>query len=142
MILDTHTKVVLKTAIDNLNKKQQVISSNLANIDTPLYKAKTTNFDSLMNNVLKKENYQYEKNFIQTHEKHFSLKDDFEKNNLDFEILQKNNYLVQNDENDVDLDIENMEMSKTNMLLNASISAYNKEGSLFNKVLTSFSKLN
>ena len=142
MILDTHTKLVLESSIDNLSKKQQVISSNLANIDTPNYKARTTNFDTMMNNALDKENLKYERNFATTHNKHFSLREDFENNSMEFEILQKNNYLSQNDNNDVDLDLENMEMSKTNMLLNATISTYNKNNALFKKVLENMGKLN
>jgi len=142
MNIDTPTLNILRTSIIQLSKKQQVISSNIANLDTPMYKAKTTNFDKMMDIQLKKENFKYEKNFMQTDEKHFSLKDDFDKNNMEFEILQKNNYLIQNDENDVDLDIENMEMSKTNLLLKAAISSYQKSTGEFKKMLDSLNKLN
>jgi len=140
--LNTPTLQIIKTAIVELSKKQQVVSSNIANLDTPMYKAKTTNFDKMMDNALKKENLKYEKNFMRTNEKHFSLKEDFIKNNIKFELLQKNNYLVQNDENDVDLDMENMEMSKTNVLLNAAINTYKKNGTEFRKMLDSMNKLN
>jgi len=142
MNLDNPTLNTLRTAIIQLSNKQQVISSNIANLDTPMYKAKTTNFDKMMDVALEKENFKYEKNFMQTNNMHFSLKDNFEVNNGEFEILQKNNYLIQNDENDVDLDIENMEMSKTNLLLKAAISSYQKSTGEFKKMLDSYNKLN
>jgi flagellar basal-body rod protein FlgB len=142
MNLDNPTLHTLRTAIIQLSNKQQVISSNIANLDTPMYKAKTTNFDKMMDIELKRENFKYEKNFMQTDDMHFSLKDDFDMENSQFEILQKNNYLIQNDENDVDLDIENMEMSKTNLLLKAAISSYQKSTGEFKKMLDSYNKLN
>lgn len=142
MILDTHTKSVLSSSIENLAKKQQVIASNIANIDTPNYKSKTTNFDVMMDKMLLKESHGYEKNFMQTHQKHFNLKGEFSKQNSQFEVLQKNNYLYQNDENDVDLDIENVEMSKSNILMNAAMGAWKKETNNFKKVLDTFGKLN
>jgi len=138
----THTQKVLNDAIIQLSNKEQVISSNIANLDTPEYKAKTTNFDAMMTESLKKKNDYYEKNFLQTNDKHFDLSDDFTAKKKKFEILQKNNYLSQNDNNDVDLDIENMEMSKTNILMNATLTTYQKHQGEYRKLLDAMNKLN
>jgi flagellar basal-body rod protein FlgB len=46
------TMAILGQALDGLTSKQSVISSNLANIDTPNYQPKTVDFETTLQNEL------------------------------------------------------------------------------------------
>ena len=47
-IFDDVTLRTLNHALDGLSQRQQVISANLANIDTPGYQAQTTDFETAL----------------------------------------------------------------------------------------------
>ncbi len=51
---DTSTKVT-KLALDGLSLRQQAISRNLANIDTPGYQAQTVNFEETLKRLIQKD---------------------------------------------------------------------------------------
>jgi flagellar basal-body rod protein FlgB len=44
-----------KTALDGLGLRQQAISRNLANIDTPGYQAQTVNFEETLNRLIQND---------------------------------------------------------------------------------------
>ena len=122
---------------DQLNfrgEKQKVISSNIANINTPGYKTKDLVFEDELNKVnqttLKLET---------TSSMHMS--------NVNANSNLPNPRLVnvkglqeQNDGNNVNLDTQMSEMSKNKMLYDAIQSSIKKDATLFRSVIDSASK--
>jgi flagellar basal-body rod protein FlgB len=51
-IVSDATTQVVKSALNGLTKKQEVISQNLANVDTPAYQAQTVDFQTTLNNTI------------------------------------------------------------------------------------------
>lgn len=106
MIGDSITTAILQKALDGAWQRQRAISNNIANHETPGYKAVKVNFeDSLEKEIRKLENS------IPTKEKITegiqALK------NSDIDIYSDYSTSNRADGNNVDLDLENIEMAKT-----------------------------
>ena len=114
-------------------EKQKVISSNIANINTPNYKTKELVFEDELNsqtNVLKMK---------QTNSKHISTID----NNLSSvnpKLLEVQGLQEQNDGNNVNLDSQMSEMSKNKILYDAIQSSIRRDSKLFRSVIESSAK--
>ncbi len=93
---------VLTKAADASWKRENVISNNIANVDTPGYKRKDLNFEGVLSEELGRC-------------KHKSL--DSKINELDYSNLSANvftdhqNYSYRLDKNNVDIDTENVELA-------------------------------
>ena len=53
-IFDDPSYLAAKTAIDGLSMRQQVISRNIANVDTPGYQAQSVNFETAVKQAMEK----------------------------------------------------------------------------------------
>lgn len=149
MLVKTQVTNLLMESLSSLNKKQEVISSNISNIDTPGYKAKELNFDDYMNSIdPSKINAKidtlnkFKLDGLSTNKNHFNLDETIvEPSNITPEVRDVESFLMQNDKNNVDLDKENIKMSKTQLLTSAVLSIYKKESSMFKQVFENSSRL-
>lgn len=115
-------------------EKQKVISSNIANINTPAYKTKDLVFENELNNKLD--------NTLKmqlTSSKHMS--------SIGNNLFNTNPKLVdvkgleeQNDGNNVNLDTQMSEMSKNKILFDAIQSSIKRDSKLFRSVIESSAK--
>ena len=124
--------------------RQNLIASNIANIDTPFYRAKDVDFETAL--AAKKAEIYGENTAVkepklelaQTNEKHFGA--------LEFPSIQnatiflRDGHMARNDANTVDLDIESSEMSKNSMMIQALDLASKKLGGIFTSVIESSSR--
>ena len=94
----------MKLFLDYSARKQQVITSNLANSETPGYKAKELNFDD----VFRTELQEFEA-LKRTREKHFEGRPHLVRS---AEIEQKANNALGRDGNNVDLDREMTQLAQ------------------------------
>ncbi|MDD2292224.1 MAG: flagellar basal body rod protein FlgB [Aliarcobacter sp.] len=114
-------------------EKQKVISSNIANINTPNYKTKELVFEDELNtqtNSLKMK---------QTNSKHIPMIN----NNLSTvnpRLLEVKGLQEQNDGNNVNLDNQISEMSKNKILYDAIQSSIKRDSKLFRSVIESSAK--
>lgn len=127
---------VAVSALNSRAVRQDLISSNITNADTPFYKSRDISFEAAL---------QKEANKLYTDDK--SQKLELAKTNTahlnpigwDYpskpEIFYRDGHLVRNDGNTVDIDIESSEMSKNNIMYNAVMSGIKKEGTIFASVL-------
>ena len=97
--------------------RQNLIAGNIANIDTPFYKARDVDFETALAQQ-KREIYKLgsEKNepkleLAKTNEKHFDALELFPKA-INPTIFLRDGHMARNDANTVDLDIETSELSK------------------------------
>lgn len=106
MIGDSITTAILQKALDGVWQRQRAIANNIANHETPGYKAVKVNFeDSLKREIRKLENS------IPTKEKIAegvaAIK------NSDIDVYSNLSTSNRADGNNVDMDLENIEMAKT-----------------------------
>lgn len=115
-------------------EKQKVISSNIANINTPNYKTKDLIFedelDKANSNTLQLK---------QTNFKHISSSNDISKLSNP-RVVEVKGLEEQNDGNNVNLDTQMSEMSKNKILFDAIQSSIKRDSRLFRSVIESSAK--
>lgn len=115
-------------------ERQKVISSNIANINTPNYKTKDLVFEDELNNS--------NKNILalnQTNFKHISSINNG-LNNINPKLIQVQNLQEQNDGNNVNLDTQMSEQAKNKIIFDAIQSSIKRDSKLFRSVIESSSK--
>ena len=131
---------LLAKALDYRAARAKVISANIANIDTPYYKAKDIKFeDTLLSEAKKlysKESVDLE--LAKTNPRHMDLEDS-STNKISYFL--RATHAQRNDANTVDLDIETTELSKNQMMYQAAMSALQKESRMFKSMLDASSKV-
>ena len=127
---------VTNTLYEQLNfrgEKQKVISSNIANINTPNYKTKDLIFEDELksaDNSLKLK---------QTNSRHITSIDNG-LSTINPKLIQVKGLEEQNDGNNVNLDSQMGEMSKNKMLFDAIQSSIKRDSRLFKSVIESSAK--
>lgn len=115
-------------------ERQKVISSNIANIDTPEYKTKNLKFKDTLQKTKEESNLQ----LTQTHNQHMSLS--YADKTSDFEVYEVKGLVEQNDGNNVNLDAQMSEMSKNNVMFSAIQSSIKKDSAWFKTMIDASSK--
>ncbi|WP_022669665.1 flagellar basal body rod protein FlgB [Hippea alviniae] len=114
--LGDSTFTYLKKALDIAVLRQDVIASNIANADTPNYKAKHIPFKDVLDIA------DSELKLKKTDPKHI----DDSSGGMDYLIKpDKNDYITKNDKNNVKLDKELTDLAKNTLLVNA-LTAFEK----------------
>ena len=127
---------VTGTLFEQLNfraEKQKVISSNIANINTPNYKTKDLIFEDelkAVDNTLQMK---------QTNSKHLSSINNG-LSNINPKLIDVKGLPEQNDGNNVNLDTQMSEMSKNKILFDAIQSSIKRDSRLFRSVIESSAK--
>ncbi|PAF52378.1 flagellar basal body rod protein FlgB [Helicobacter sp. 13S00477-4] len=118
-------------ALDYRSIRQDMIASNIANVDTPFYRPKDIDFetylskeeDKILNN---KPNLELQ--MAQTSPNHFAGKN-FDDNQA--MMFFRDGHLARNDGNSVDLDVETSEMGKNSLMYQALTTALKKHKGIF-----------
>ncbi len=105
----------IQKALHIASMRQDVIASNIANADTPGYKAKHIPFKDILN---AQSNNIHLKT---TNSRHIKLNNDFSR----FIKDEQSDYLVKNDKNNVKLDTEMTLLAKNTILIN-TLTAFEK----------------
>ncbi|WP_368029691.1 flagellar basal body rod protein FlgB [Arcobacter sp. s6] len=116
-------------------ERQKVISSNIANINTPGYKTKELVFEDELNNSINKNSLQMKI----TNSKHMTNIDSFQSNSNP-KLMEVQNLEEQNDGNNVNIDTQMGEMSKNKILFDAIQSSIKRDSKLFRSVVESSAK--
>lgn len=119
--------------------RQNLISGNIANIDTPFYRARDVDFETALR-AKRDEIYKTPQDkepslaLATTNEKHFDAIDLFPKISNPTVFL-RDGHMARNDANTVDLDIETSELSKNSIMIQALDTASKKLGTIFSSVI-------
>jgi flagellar basal-body rod protein FlgB len=114
--LFSRTFVRLGEALDYAAMKQKVIANNIANADTPNYKAKTVRFkDELDEAISSFEAYR-------THPKHLFFKS---KHTGNFLVTERSDVIYNHNGNNVDIDKEMSELAENQIYYNALVERLN-----------------
>ncbi len=123
---------------DQLNfrgERQKVISSNIANINTPNYKTKDLVFQNELDNSLNENSLKMRV----TNNKHM-LTSDINNINTNPRLVQVSGLQEQNDGNNVNLDSQMSEQSKNKVIFDAIQSSIKRDSRLFRSVIESSAK--
>ncbi len=136
------THALLAKAMDYRATRQDMISSNIANADTPYYKPRDISFQDAL---IAKENELYRNPSKQLQMAVTSprdLKPQEESESLKPTLFFRDGHMARNDGNSVDVDVETTEMSKNSIMFNAIVMANKKDRAIFNSVIDASSKVN
>lgn len=131
---------IVEKALDFRALRQKMIAGNLANVDTPFYRARDISFESMLAYEADKlSNVSSTPAMAKTHPAHLSPAS---QNSIEeAEIFFRGTHQSRNDGNTVDLDIETTEMSKNSMMYNALMNAKSKTTMIFKSVLDASAKV-
>jgi flagellar basal-body rod protein FlgB len=116
---DNATRVA-KVALDGLSLRQQAISRNLANIDTPGFKAQTVNFQETLDRMVDKGSLLP---LTLTDDSHLTTAAD----TTGFSLTLRPGGSSRADENNVDVDAEMIDMSEAGIQYQAVSQAISKK---------------
>ncbi len=137
----TKAKPLMEAALNARAQRQDMIAGNIANIDTPFYKARDIDFESAL---IEKTKEMYSKSDVKelqmakTDGKHMSGYKNL--GSLKSTIYLRDGHMARNDGNTVDLDIETTELSKNSIMFNALTAALKKNSMIFKSVLEASAK--
>ena len=112
-LFNDSTNQVLHTALDGLARRQQVTANNIANAETPGFKASIVTFESQLNARL--PGATHEPVLAQTHPAHLSA----QAQPAGPQVVELRDTLGRNDRNNVDIDREMVTLAETSAAYNA-----------------------
>lgn len=125
----------INSAMNARAVRQDMISGNIANIDTPMYRPRDVSFEQ----VLKKEADKVygakepKLELAKTANGHIDPSDtDYPPKPT---MFYRDGHMARNDGNSVDLDVEMSEMSKNSTMYTALINAYKKNVAIYSSVI-------
>ncbi|MDX1808742.1 MAG: flagellar basal body rod protein FlgB [Sulfurospirillaceae bacterium] len=122
--------------------RQKLIAGNIANIDTPNYKARDIDFESALAQKAKEiygNNNTPQLKMAMTNKA--DLSGYHETDSAKSTIYLRNGHTQRNDGNTVDLDIETTELGKNTVMFNALSAALKKDSAIFKSVIDASSKI-
>jgi len=138
----TKAKPLMEAALNARAERQDMIAGNIANIDTPFYKARDIDFESAL---IEKTKEMYSKSDVKelqmakTNEQHMSGYKSLD--NSKSTIYLRDGHMARNDGNTVDLDVETTELGKNSVMFNALTAALKKNSQIFKSVLDASAKV-
>ena len=114
---------LLKTALNVSSLRQETISSNISNVNTPDYKANKVEFEKHLTNS------RYHTPLKRTHLNHFDIQ-----SNLPI-VQKQTNLSVQDNGNNVDIDSEMAALSANDIYYDAVVSQLNSKFSMLRTVI-------
>lgn len=132
---------LIADALDYRAARQDMISSNIANADTPFYKPRDIRFEDSL--AQKKAEIFNDKStqlaMARTDSSHLAPKE--ESSSLKATTYFRDGHMARNDGNSVDIDVETTEMSKNSIMFNALIQANKKDSMIFKSVIEASAKV-
>lgn len=118
-------------ALDYRSLRQDLISSNIANVDTPMYRPRDIHFEEVLSAESQKI-FDNEKDkrlkLGQTNAMHLQPLDSEESKGT---IFFRDGHMARNDGNSVDLDVETSEIGKNGVMYQALVGSLKKHGAIF-----------
>ena len=132
---------LMAKAMDYRALRADLISSNIANIDTPGYKSRDIEFESSLKEEEKKlyEVQSHKLRLAKTNSRHLDPIED--KPNQRGVIFFRDGQDARNDGNTVDLDVETTELAKNKVMYDALTAALKKDSAIFRSVIEASGKV-
>jgi len=138
----SRTAKLLTEAMNYRSARQDMISSNIANADTPNYRPRDISFEQALiakkAALLKDDSKTLQ--MAQTDASH--LKPKAESASFTPTLFFRDGHMARNDGNSVDIDVETTEMSKNSIMFNALVGALKKDAAIYKSVIEASQKVN
>ncbi len=115
-IVNDPTLKILAYALDGLSTRQKAIANNVANVDTPGYKAERVQFESQLQAAIRHSGDSGGLQLQTTNVRHLGHTAPFEPSGI---TITKQNNTMRNDGNSVDIDLEMTELAETTIRFQA-----------------------
>jgi flagellar basal-body rod protein FlgB len=136
------SSVLVKDAMAFRKARNELINSNIANIDTPFYKSRDIRFEA---HLSKKAQDIYNHNESKILQLARSTSGHIQSQDLSSPqgsyVFFRDGHMVRNDGNNVDLDTETTEMAKNSSAYKALVALAKKQSGMFKYAIESSSKL-
>jgi flagellar basal-body rod protein FlgB len=125
----------VQSALNARAVRQDMISSNIANVDTPYYRPRDIAFEDILKKEANKMFGQKEPvlEMAKTAPMHMDPIDS--SGRVQPTMFYRDGHMARNDGNSVDLDVEMSEMNKNSTMYSALVNAYKKNSAIFSSVL-------
>ncbi len=132
---------LLKEALDYRAMRQDMIASNIANVNTPGYRPRDVDFETMLAKKSAKvfNDDSSKLQMAQTSEKHLAPKPSAMSSEA--MMFYRDGHMAKNDGNSVDLDVETTEMAKNSQMYSAIVAAMKKSGKIYMSVLEASAKV-
>jgi flagellar basal-body rod protein FlgB len=131
LFIDNATQAA-KLALDGLSQRQQVISRNLSNVDTPGYQAQSFNFEDSLRTVFERKKGLA---MTTTSSSHLSSGSSTTGKSGGFSVTNRPGGSNRADGNNVDIDAELLEMSETGIVYQAVTESISKKLALLKNIV-------
>lgn len=141
MIEFNRSNKYIESALNSRATRQDLIASNLANVDTPFYRSKDIHFEQMLSDAAQKEfnrDKSKELTLANTSKMHLQPKNSGAEKPV---LFYRDGHMARNDGNTVDLDVETSELSKNGVIYNALTVTRQKNSALFKAVIESSKNL-
>lgn len=118
---------LIKNALNAAELRQEMISSNIANVNTDGYKVNKVEFESLLDSA--SSGFALTK----TDDQHFGIADLIDVQPM---VSKRTNTSVKDNGNNVDIEVEMMDQSENSLYYNALVTQLNTKYSMLNSVIT------
>ena len=122
---------LLKLGLDGASSRQEALSNNIANVNTPDYKRKDVDFLSTLKSKVKEAEGE-ELKLNRTSGKHLARN----QNRFDLNIHASGGTTYRNDGNNVDIDVEMTELAKNQIYYNTLTRQLNNKFSMIKDVIS------
>lgn len=117
-MFESRTSRINESMLDVLSTKNRVIANNIANVDTPQYKAQSVVFQEELRKRLAAEDGRTLQ-LRRTHPKHLPHKADLTA--VPYKIVESSDTVVNNNLNNVDIDAEMASLAKNQLAYNVIV---------------------
>lgn len=122
-------QLLLEQSLNAASLRQKTISQNIANIDTPNYKAQKTIFKHQLVNAIEGQRL----NAYRTDDRHLEFRK--QQSSAPASVVNRNNTMFNHNGNNVDIENEMSEMAKNQIYYNAMIERLNGRFNSLNTVI-------
>lgn len=122
-------------ALDFRSAREDMISSNIANVDTPFYRSRDISFSDHIYKMAKTALEEKDKSVLEVAKTNPNHLEPWNFKNDRATIFLRDGHMARNDGNTVDLDVETTELSKNSLMYSAVVSALKRQATTFKSAL-------
>lgn len=130
---------LMQQAMDYRAARQDMISGNIANADTPFYRPRDISFEDTLAQK-SAQIFADQSQTLQMAHTHGAHLEGIDAGSSKPATFFRDGHMARNDGNSVDLDVESTEMAKNSTMFNALTAALKKDSALFKSVIDASSK--
>lgn len=131
---------LMKSALDYRAARQDMISSNIANADTPFYRPRDISFEDTLRQKSAAVFGTSEPTLTMARTDNAHMAGVSETAASKPSVFFRDGHMARNDGNSVDIDVETTEMAKNSTMFNALTAALKKDSAIFRSVIEASGK--